>query len=172
MEKKPSLFLFDDITANDAKRIADWLQDSHVTEYLNEDSAVTDSINNLIDTVCAPLLQYHFNKDGKFFMISNGELPIGFIKLIQKDDGKAHEMVIVIGEEEIWGRGYGKAAVRKCLHMVFFQWRSHKVVANIHYKNTRSLKLFSNSGFYVKRKNKNTVTLEITFDDFLSNLKK
>lgn len=172
MEKKPSLFLFENITANDAKRIADWLQNRHITEFLNEDSDITDSINNLLDNVCAPLLSYHFNKDGRFFMLSNGEIPIGFIKLIDKDGGKAHEMVIVIGEERIWGQGYGKAAVKKCLHTVFFQWRSHKVVANIHYKNTRSLKLFSNSGFYVKHKNKNTLTLEITFDDYLTSLNK
>ncbi len=168
MREKPSLFLFNTVTPKDAECLKHWLSCDHITRYLNEDPDIINSITNLLDKVCPPLLSYHFNKCGRFYMISKDDLPIGFIKLVDRaGSGKEYEIVIAVGSEANWGCGYGKSAVKQCLNMVFFEWRAHKICAKIHHQNKRSILLFSNVGFKEARKAQDYVAYEITLADYI-----
>lgn len=170
MERAASVFLRSEITAHDADNLINWLENEIITRYLNEDSTAAVEIKNLLERNCSHLLGVHLNKNGRFYMVSVPNRSIGFLKLIETNDADTHEIVIAIGDMDIWGRGYGAAAVKECLKMVFFEWRIKKVIANIDYKNTRSIHLFENMGFKHKADNKKTRQYTISFEDFLKKL--
>jgi len=98
-----------EVYQDDAWKIADWLDDHEVIQYLNEGQNVVESIKQVIQRVNMPVLTHLFNQKGSFFIIIEERQPIGFLRLVPK--GKAAEMVIVIGEKEKWGKGIGKHAI-------------------------------------------------------------
>ena len=57
-----------------------------------------------------------------FSGVPEGGGPIGFLKLREHAVGTC-EMVIVIGDETLWGNGYGRQAVRAAVAKVFLEWR-------------------------------------------------
>lgn len=167
MKRAPSLFLYDIITRNDAYKIASWLNNKKITKYLNEENNVVDSINALVTGVCPPLLTLHFNKFGRFFIINRDSSPIGYIKLVNRQNPNTYEIVIVIGEEKLWGMGIGGEAIKKSLDMVFFEWRAEKIIATIHNKNIRSKNLFTRSGFRQLAEKTNVSIYQVTFNDYI-----
>ena len=58
-----------------------------------------------------------------------------------------YEIVYAIGEESLWGHGYGENAIRAALTMVFDSWRGREVVAKIYPENRRSIRLVTACGF-------------------------
>ena len=71
------------------------------------------TLRDLAGKIPAPLLALRFNQEGRFFLVceKDGEA-IGFVKLRPLQSRGTHEIVYAIGEESLWGRGYGKGAVR------------------------------------------------------------
>lgn len=154
MERAASIFLRADITKKDAMNMIDWLNNENVTQFLNEDKNVVDGIYKLIKTTPEHLLTYHFNRYGRIFMVGkNNDESIGFVKFKQCEEKGCYEMVISIGHEEYWGKGYGTKAIREALKQAFFEWRANKVVALIDTQNIRSVRAFEKNGFVKKRKN-------------------
>ena len=101
-----SVQLRQEVYRSDAWKIIDWLEDDEVSRYLNEDQNVTESIRQVINRVNLPILTPLFNQQGSFFIITlNEEEPIGFLKLVPKSESV--EIVIVIGDKEKWGNGFG-----------------------------------------------------------------
>lgn len=134
-----------EVYRNDAWKIVDWLEDEEVTRYLNEHKNVSNSVKQVIYRVNMPILTHLFNQNGSFFIVSAEEEPIGFLRLITQQAGA--EMVIVIGDRDKWGKGFGKSAIFQGLKHAFFEWRVDKVIANIHAQNDRSIKVFRKIGF-------------------------
>lgn len=131
---------------NDAHKIADWLKDHEVIQFLNEGHNVTEQIRQTVERVNLPIMTHLFNQNGTFFVVCTGENePVGFLRLVPKSSDT--EMVVVIGDKNKWGKGYGSRAVEEGLQYAFFEWRSKKVIAKIHKKNTRSIHLFHKKGF-------------------------
>lgn len=98
MKKAASIFLRADIVQEDIRRLTLWLQNQRVTRFLNEDARVVDELNRLLADVPAPMLRYHMNQQGRFFLVCpEGRGPIGFLKLREHAVG-TYEMVIVIGD--------------------------------------------------------------------------
>ncbi len=64
-----------------------------------------------------PILTHVFNQNGGFFVIQDEQQPIGFLRLVPK--GSMAEMVIVIGDKEKWGMGFGKNAIIQGLNHAF-----------------------------------------------------
>ena len=50
----------------------------------------------------------------------------------------AVELVIAIGEEDMWGRGYGRLALSQAIGVAFFELRRERIIAHIYNENSRS----------------------------------
>lgn len=167
MIKASSVFLRDEITLHDTKKLAQWLEDHDVRQYLNEKKNVSLSLRQF-SSHDVPFLTYSFHQGGRFYMVCRKEdSPIGFVRFVPDHKGNGHEIVIVIGEKKIWGNGYGAYTLYKCLKLAFFEWRTRKVTANIHNDNTRSIRLFTKIGFRVEKELPDMKRYSVTFDDFL-----
>lgn len=168
MKRAASVFLRADINTKDAYSLIDWLENDKITKYLNESPSAANSIRYILERVSSNLLTIYFNNYGRFFMIDTDDgKTIGFIKLAEKQTENAYEIIIVIGNDRIWGQGYGKNAVSKCLQMVFFEWRADTVIANIHTENRHSINLFEKIGLKKQKQTSNTIKYKITMDEYL-----
>lgn len=92
-----------------------------------------------------PVYNSIFNSRGNFHLIRLEEESIGYANLIP--NGRSHEIVIVVGKKELWGHGFGKAALRKLLNHALFEIRTQVVTAKITHLNQRSIRLFKHLGF-------------------------
>lgn len=165
--KAGNVLLRQEVFSSDAFELIKWLEDSDVTQYLNEDQNVGNSIRQVMSRVNLPVLTHLFSQNGTFFILTIGDdSPIGFLKLIPK--GKIVEMVIVIGEKEKWGMGLGTNAIFQGLKHSFFHWRADKVIAKIKYKNHRSMNVFKNIGFKKEKDFNVEAQYSISIDEFLN----
>ncbi len=145
MRSHSEISLTSDIFFDDITSIVHWLQNKRITKFLNEKTTAADDLVGLKKSTAEPLLRLRLSKDGDFFLIRSGDAPLGFIKTVSF--GNSRELVVLIGEEENWGKGYGRAAVAQCLNILFLQKRVDIVRAKIHFENSRSLGLFENLAF-------------------------
>ncbi|AVP62801.1 N-acetyltransferase [Clostridium botulinum] len=135
-----------EVFKSDASIIANWLEDTEITQYLNEKQNVSKSIKDIMYRINMPILTHLFNQNGSFFMVTTSEKePVGFLRLVPKNN--IAEMVIVIGDKDKWGKGLGTNAILEGLKHAFFQWRVDEVVAKINFKNQRSRRVFRKIGF-------------------------
>jgi len=161
-----SVQLRQEVYRSDAWKIIDWLEDDEVSRYLNEDQNVTESIRQVINRVNLPILTPLFNQQGSFFIITlNEEESIGFLKLVPKSESV--EIVIVIGDKEKWGNGFGSNAIKEALKKAFFSWRVKEVIAKINFKNERSIRVFSKVGFREDKLLAKEIQYAMSMDEFL-----
>ncbi|NLZ49508.1 MAG: GNAT family N-acetyltransferase [Clostridiales bacterium] len=161
-----SVKLRQEVYRSDAWKIIDWLEDHEVSRYLNEDQNVTESIRQVINRVNLPILTPLFNQQGSFFIITiNEEEPIGFLRLVPKN--KSVEIVIVIGDKEKWGNGFGSNAIKEALKKAFFSWRAEEVIAKINFKNERSIRVFNKVGFREDKRLAKEMQYAMSMDEFL-----
>ncbi len=136
-----------EVFKSDASIIANWLEDTEITQYLNEKQNVSKSIKDIMYRINMPILTHLFNQNGSFFMVTTNEKePVGFLRLVPKNN--IAEMVIVIGDKDKWGKGLGTNAILEGLKHAFFQWRVDEVVAKINFKNQRSRMVFKKNWIY------------------------
>lgn len=155
-----------EVYKNDARLIMHWLQDNDVIKFLNENKYVTESIKQVINRVNIPVVTHLFNQNGLFFIVATQkDDPVGFLRLVPKQTGV--EMVVVIGDKEKWGQGLGSHAIQKGLDHAFFEWRAKKVVAKIHSKNERSIRVFNKVGFKFEKNLPAEKQYSISMDEFL-----
>lgn len=163
--KACNIQLRQEVFAADAWKIADWMEDYEIKKYLNEDQNISHSIRQVIQRVNMPILTHLFNRNGSFFIIADEEESIGFLRLALK--GKAAEMVIVIGDKEKWGKGYGKHAILQGLKHAFYEWRTDEVIAKINLKNVRSRRIFSKVGFKPAKELPKEMQYSMSIEEFL-----
>lgn len=164
--KVNNIKLRQEVFANDAWKIIDWLEDEEVVEYLNEGQNVCKSIKQVIHNTNMPILTHLFNNDGSFFMVTTKkDEPIGFLRLVPKPSGA--EMVIVIGDREKWGQGLGPEAIFEGLKHAFFNWRVDEVIAKISCENKRSTKAFKKIGFTKDKEFSKQIQYTLSMEEFL-----
>lgn len=163
--KARSVQLRQEVFADDAWKITDWLEDHEVVKYLNERQNVAESIRQVMQRLNMPILTHVFNQNGSFFIITDKEEAIGFLRLIPK--GKLAEMVIVIGDKEKWGMGLGKNAIIQGLKHAFYTWRMDAVIAKINYRNERSIRVFKKVGFKPDKELAKEIQYSISIEEFL-----
>lgn len=154
-----------DIFSEDALKIADWLDDQEIIEHLNEHGATSDHIRKLVKNSTLPIYNQVFNQRGTFYLICLDGESIGYVKFIPKKSG--HEIVITIGDKDLWGKGYGTRALKKALNEAFFSLRYEKIDAKIKAGNRRSLCLFEHIGFGGIRVHENLHHLSMDIDTYL-----
>ena len=168
MKKAASIFLRANMTQRDVRLLLQWMENPAVTQYLNEDSTVTTHLRQMECSVPEPMLTYHFNRKGRFFMVCTKEgETVGFVKLREQEIG-THEVVYAIGDENLWGHGYGTGAVRSALAAAFLERRARKVVARIYPENRRSVRPVSRCGFRCAERGMRLHRYEITIEDYLN----
>ncbi|MCW6125097.1 GNAT family N-acetyltransferase [Clostridium sporogenes] len=150
----------------DASIIANWLEDTEITQYLNEKQNVSKSIKDIMYRINMPILTHLFNQNGSFFMVTTSEKePVGFLRLVPKNN--IAEMVIVIGDKDKWGKGLGTNAILEGLKHAFFQWRVDEVVAKINFKNQRSRRVFRKIGFTEDKELAKEMQYSMSIKEFL-----
>lgn len=92
---------------------------------------------------------------------------IGFVKLREQMTG-TYEIVYAIGDEALWGQGYGTDAVRSALATAFLKWRAGKVIAKIYPENLRSVRSASACGFHCAERGERLHRFEITMKEYLN----
>lgn len=157
----PFVSLCPEITRTHALILMDWLKDERVTRHLSDSRHVSRFIAQAVDRAQMPILTHLFNQGGRFFIANdrNGAA-VGFVRLIKT--GTECEIVLVIGDQDNWGRRLGTSAIREGLKLAFLEMRAKTVVAKIHPDNTRSMKAFERCGFRSKLETPSLKTLTIT----------
>ena len=102
---KKAVSLCEQVSHKDALALISWMNNKHVTGYLNEDENIVSELEYLLKHIHKAMLRYLFNRHGRFFFVrTEDNEPTSFIKL--KEKGKGHyEVIYVIGHEELWGKG-------------------------------------------------------------------
>lgn len=159
-----SIKLSQEVYRDDAEKIAQWLSDEEITSYLNEENNARQNLIRVINRVNMPILTHLFNNNCRFFTIRNIWGTIGFLRLVPKNDNV--EIVIAVGEKELWGKGIGHNAVIEALKKAFFDMRTEKVVAKIKKTNKRSMNLFKGIGFKEARVLEWEIEYHITKESF------
>lgn len=170
MLKAASIFLRSDFNRQDLEHVMDWLSNDHITQYLHEFPDTPTEIEELIERVPSYLWPYHLNRDGKFFLICREpEDSIGFVKCVGPANG-AYEIVFAIGEERLWGNGYGAAAISRTVSHLFFEQRATAVIAKIYHKNERSKRAITRCGFSQMQSGSRLSTYQLTMQEYLKRL--
>ncbi|EPY2275881.1 GNAT family N-acetyltransferase [Clostridium sporogenes] len=155
-----------EVFKSDASIIANWLEDTEITQYLNEKQNVSKSIKDIMYRINMPILTHLFNQNGSFFMVTTNEKePVGFLRLVPKNN--IAEIVIVIGDKDKWGKGLGTNAILQGLKHAFFQWRVEEVVAKINFKNQRSRGVFKKIGFTEDKELAKEMQYSMSIKEFL-----
>lgn len=154
-----------EVYKSDAEKICDWLCDDEITSNLNEDVKARENLISVINRVNMPILTHLFNNNCRFFTIKNHYGTIGFLRLIPKKE--MTEIVIAVGEKELWGHGIGHKSVLEALKFAFFEMRSEIVVAKIKKENKRSQNLFKGLGFREYKELNKEIEYRIDFNSFI-----
>jgi regulator of nucleoside diphosphate kinase len=165
--KEPFIYLYPEVTRENAFQIVRWLQDKEVIKYLSDTPDVSLQIRQVVERVSLPIVTHLFSSGGRFYIIQDKKgTPVGFVRL--KVCAAETEMVIVIGDRENWGKRIGTSAIRESMKIAFFELRSRKMTARIHHENKRSLRAFLRAGFQVRHETPALIRLEITMEEYLN----
>ena len=168
--KEPFVSLCSEITKENTLTLIKWLKNKDVTKYLSDPQDVSNSIEQVVYKTNLPVLTHLFNRNGRFYMVyDKHKIPIGFVRLVKK--GRDYEIVIVIGDQNNWGKKLGTSAIKESIKIAFFDFRAQKVIAKIQKENKRSIRAFINSGFKVEKETNTFITYAITMEQYLMSLK-
>lgn len=137
--------LDEEIFLQDAYKISDWLDNENVTRFISEGPGVGKQIRDAIKYMTCPVVTHLFCTGGNFYIIKNNGRSVGYLKLVQK--GNDCEIVIVIGDENIWNMGIGTKALKLAADEAFFKFRYDRMIAKIMDGNIGSEKIFNKIGF-------------------------
>ena len=155
MRKAASVFLRSEVRRNDVNNLIYWLKNPAVTRFLNEERDISASLEALADRVPEPMLGYHLNRFGRFLLICTPEDgSIGFVKLSANRTSGSWEVVYAIGDDMLWGRGYGEAAIRQAVRWAARELNAVELTAKISPRNLRSARLACACGFSPVEKGK------------------
>ena len=107
-----------DLNENDLLLLIRLMSKERVYRFLNEHQQITAQLKNIYDSRL-PVFTPLFNRNGRFFMICTGDgRAIGFLRMKYAPEN-AIELVVAIGEEEMWGQGYGHAGLTEAMKIAF-----------------------------------------------------
>lgn len=164
-----SVVLSQEVYRSDAEKICYWLADEEIINSLNEEENVTNNLMSVINRISMPILTHLFNNNCRFFTIKNIYGTIGFLRLVPK--GNFVEIVIAVGEKDLWGIGIGHNSVIEAIKFAFFEMRAEKVIAKIKKRNKRSQNLFLGVGFKEFKVLENEIEYHINIKEFKNELK-
>lgn len=159
--------LDDEIFLNDAYSIADWLDNDEITRYISEGSEISQEIRAALRYTTCPIVTHLFCSNGNFYMVKHNGRSIGYLKLINKDNGQA-ELVVVIGDPMMWNKGFGTRAVELALKECFFRLRYRRLIAKIMTGNEGSHHVFRKAGFILTAQTERICAYSMELDHYLA----
>ncbi|MCI2057459.1 MAG: GNAT family N-acetyltransferase [Oscillibacter sp.] len=172
MDKAASIFLRTQIEPQDVRNMADWMRNKRVTKYLNEAEDVSGQLEQLVDALPPPLLACRLNQRGRFLLVCREHRDsIGFVRLVRQPEPDSYEVVFAIGDEELWGNGFGSQALQEAQKQAFLDWRARKLTAKIYADNVRSMNTVRRCGFTCEKRQDSLARYSITMDEYLDHLK-
>lgn len=132
--------------AKDDPHLSAWLAHSDVREYL---APSLRGVNLNPDATLAWLPTEPVGGEHVFAVCAperDGQGPIGMLSL-RWTSRDSVELALVIGEPELWNRGYGRAATRAAVEHAFAERRCGRVLVRVHPDNERALACFRAVGF-------------------------
>lgn len=133
------------VTAADLPVLAAWDREPEIVSLMGKTFADEDGMCNWYRRAL---------QDRRFRALAvetrDGRL-IGEVELDHIDWHKhAAELRICIGAREVWGQGYGRAALLAFLDLAFSQWGLRQVYLRVYRDNHRAVALYLSSGFVTK----------------------
>ena len=64
---KKAVFLCEQVSHKNVLALISWMNNKHVTGYLNEDENIVSELKYLLKHIHKAMLRYHFNRHGRFF---------------------------------------------------------------------------------------------------------
>lgn len=155
-----------ELMQEDLSKMILWTSNDRVCRYLNEHRRITAHLKQVYDSRL-PVFTPLFNQNGRFYMLcADGDQAIGFLRMAHAP-GNAAEIVIAIGDESMWGQGYGHAGVSEALKIAFFEMRKEKLIAHIHHENRRSRRMFASLGFSPSVEGDETTEYQLTWSEYV-----
>jgi RimJ/RimL family protein N-acetyltransferase len=131
------------IELSDKKYFANWWRDKELLEL------TSGHIGNISDTEVDEYFNGMINNTDYHYMVSVEDKTIGHISLI-KHDNIWHEIQIVIGEKEYWGKGYGTEAIKLMINKAKIL-NITKIFLEVRPTNTRAIKAYEKCGYRIIR---------------------
>ena len=158
--------LDDEIFLNDAYLMADWLEHEDITRFISEGPEISNKIRSFLQYTTCPIVTHMFCNGGNFYMVKQNGRSIGYLKLVDKGNRVA-EIVVVIGDEAMWNKGFGTAAVKLAMQECFFRLRYERLSAVIRHGNEGSHHVFSKAGFTVDCTLNSSIRYVLELDQYL-----
>ena len=107
-------------------------------------------------------------RDGMSFVIEADGICIGMCALFNVDEtARTCELGITIGDQNYWGKGYGRDAVSLLVHYGFVFQNMHKVWLRVHAVNERGVRAYKACGFVEEGKMRAHVWSNGRYDDLI-----
>lgn len=126
----------------DLPRCVKWFSDPHVTRFLGRDAGITLAEEERW------FREYVTRSDEQIFAIVVDGTHVGNVGLHRVD--RAHrkaDLGILIGETDLWSRGFGTDAIRAVLRYAFGGLALHKVSLHVLEYNERAIHAYEKVGF-------------------------
>jgi len=140
-------------TINNTDKIDKWMNDPELLYYDDDQpEPIQRKSKEDIERIMNRLIEAHpkANKDIIHFAIheADDEELIGYCMIAFIDNyHRKCKLGLVIGEHELWGKGYGKDALKQLIDYCFDNLNMNRIQAEVYSHNTRSIKLFTKLGF-------------------------
>ncbi|KGX90770.1 GNAT family N-acetyltransferase [Pontibacillus marinus] len=132
-------------------------EDISILHRWQNDTEVYSNVSDSIDLYSKEDIEKFYDKikNGKNFIIveKNTNKEIGRVALPFLDyEQQNTEIIIMIGEKEYWGKGYGKESFQLLLDYIFNELNLHRVGLKVFSFNENAFKLYEKFGFQVEGK--------------------
>ncbi len=146
MQKRDNVYLRPLVEDDFGDRYLSWFRDREITRFLFARNITReDAVKHL--------------RDGKetenWYMYAICEVAggrhIGNIKIGPIDKrNQVSDLITIIGERDVWGKGYAREAIRLAMDIAFKQLGIRKLSASIDLHNVGSVKAYIAAGFFVE----------------------
>lgn len=141
----------------------DWLNDPEVTKYLDS-GYFPNNMENMQEYVKSA----GNNVKGTLFAIIEittdrhvGNVRLGPINWIHRNS----HMGIIIGDKEVWGKGYATETIKLIANYAVKRLNLHKISAGVNASNKASIRAFEKAGFAIEGLKKDEVYADGKYHD-------
>ncbi|OGH88063.1 MAG: hypothetical protein A3J93_02740 [Candidatus Magasanikbacteria bacterium RIFOXYC2_FULL_42_28] len=124
-----------------------WLNNPNVNQYIGQclDQKTTFAKQKVWFN------KYLKDKNKKFFTMSYGKIPIGFMGLSRIDKTNRNaDVFIAIGDDKYRGKGFGEIAMQYLIKFGFKKLGLHKISLGVFEKNKPAINLYKKLGFVIE----------------------
>ncbi len=152
------------VEAKDSQLIYKWANDPELRHITGEVSPTSEA------DVGAFLEKARQDKTRVWFIVTlkEGDRPIGEAGLLRMfPPWRTTDLSIIIGEKDVWGKGYGTEAILLLLDYAFGYLNSHRVAVGVVGFNERALRFYEKIGFRREGVQRDGYYYDHTYSDFV-----